>query len=90
MESHAVTARLHDSRERLRQLLIPDPGTGRIESDVFPRSAVMQFMFNARARRVAMALLSVFLMFRRRSTPGLAIWPQLTRTLGGLIGLTRH
>lgn len=90
MERHVVSARLHDSRERMRALLIPDAYTGRIEADTFPRSALMQFVFNARARRVAMTLFSLFLMFRRRSLPGLAVWPQLTRSLGGLLGALRH
>lgn len=30
------------NRARLRSLLVPDPETGRIEADVFPRSAAMK------------------------------------------------
>lgn len=90
MESHALSSRLHDNRERMRALLIPDAVTGRIEADTFPRSAVMQLVFSARARRVAMTLMSLFLMFRRRSIPGLSLWPQLARSLAGLIGGRRH
>jgi hypothetical protein len=89
MESHAVSARLHDSRERMRSLLIPDAATGRIESGVFPRSAVMQFLFNARARRLALTLVSLVLMLRGRRRAQ-SFWPQLTQSLGGLIGLPRH
>lgn len=91
MESHIISARLHVSRERMRALLIPDALTGRIDADTFPRSALMQFAFNARARRVALAVVSLFLMFRRsRKLTGLAQWPPLLRSVGGLIGALRH
>jgi hypothetical protein len=90
METHLVEARLHASRERLRALLIPDPESGRIEADAFPRSAVMRLVFSTRARRIAMALLSLAMLWRRRGASGTAsIWPQLTRSLGSLVGLVR-
>jgi hypothetical protein len=90
MESHAVSSRLHDNRQRLRALLLPDAATGRIEADVFPRSTVMQLLCSARARRVAMTVVSLFLMFRRRGISGLALWPQLARSLGGLLRARWH
>jgi hypothetical protein len=42
MEERNPEVRLEQSRARLRSLLIPDPATGRIEADVFPRSIAMR------------------------------------------------
>ncbi len=41
MEEHAVAIELQQSRAQLRTLLLPDPATGRVEANVFPRSAVI-------------------------------------------------
>lgn len=90
MESHAVSARLHANRERLRALLLPEAGRG---DGMFPRSAVMRFAFNPGARSLAMSLFSVLLMWsgrRHRRVPGSSLLPRLTRAPGGLIGTRRH
>jgi len=42
MAKHDVEVSLAESRARLSSLLVPDPETGRIEADVFPRSAAMK------------------------------------------------
>jgi hypothetical protein len=89
MESNALSSRLHHSRECMRALLIPDAASGR-GGGTFPRSILMQLVFSTRARRVAMTLISLFLMFRRRRIPGLTPWPQLARWLGGLIRARWH
>lgn len=87
MESHAVSARLGATRERMRALLVPDES----ERDAaFPRSALMRVVFNTGARRLTMSLFSVFLMLRRRSLPGASLLPQLARSLGGLVGSRRR
>lgn len=93
MEEHVVTARLSDSRARLRTLLLPDPETGHIEADVFPRSKVMRFVFNKRSRRMAMTGVSMALMMagqRHKARAARAVWPVLARSLGKLTGLARH
>jgi hypothetical protein len=94
MESLAVALRLHESRERVRALLIPDPVTGRIEADAFPRSAVMRFILDSRSRRVSMGVLSALLLFvrhRRASRRArVAVWPRIAGALGTLVGLPRH
>jgi hypothetical protein len=91
MEAHSVTGNLHDSRERIRALLIPDPVTGRIEADTFPRSAVMRFLFNPGSRRLAFGAASTLVMLAaRRRVGGGSIWPQLTQSVGNLLGLARR
>jgi hypothetical protein len=47
MERHDAQLSLAMSRARLRSLLLPDPDTGRIEADVFPRSGVMKALLFA-------------------------------------------
>lgn len=42
MENLDPAVSLQQSRAQLRSLLIPDPDTGRIEADVFPRSIAMR------------------------------------------------
>lgn len=80
MEEHAVTARLTDSRARLRAMLVPDPETGHIEADVFPRSAVMRFLFDPRRRGMAGAGIAALTMLagrrKRRRAGG---WSQMAR-----------
>lgn len=70
MEEHVIAqsavARLARSRGLLRELLIPDPGTGKIEADVFPRSAVMRFLFDGGKRRMAFSALTTLAMFAGR------------------------
>lgn len=95
MEEHAVAARLGATRARLRDMLIPDPVSGRIESDSFPRSAVMRLAFDSRARRVAVTGLSLLMMFaggrRRRAVAKPArtsLLPQLLRS-AALAGISR-
>lgn len=59
MENIDPAVSLQQSRAQLRSLLIPDPDTGRIEADVFPRSIAM---------RVAVSGLPVLVTaFARRS-----------------------
>lgn len=93
LEEHLVTARLRESRERLRTLLLPDPRTGHIEANVFPRSKVMRLVFNPRARRVALAGISVATMLagqRHKARVARSVWPAVARSLGRLTGLARH
>jgi hypothetical protein len=59
-------------------LLLPDAVTGEIEADVFPRSAVMRFLFDSSKRRVAISALSTVAMLAGRG--GLAK-AQLASTL---------
>jgi hypothetical protein len=93
MESHAVSARLHENRERMRTLLLRDT-TGGGGAGTFPRSALMRFVFNSGARRAVMSLLSVFLMMRgrrrHRRVPRLSLLPRLASALGGLTPTRRH
>jgi hypothetical protein len=42
MDKHELALNLEQSRARMRSLLIPDPVTGQIEADVFPRSTAMR------------------------------------------------
>lgn len=89
METHDVTAELEQSRARLREMLLPDPETGRIEVDAFPRSAVMRFMLNPRGRRIAFAGVSALAMLAGRRNGGAGMLPILTRSFAGLLG-SRH
>jgi hypothetical protein len=73
MEEHDLVAALRQTRARLRALLIPDPATGRIEADVFPRSTVMRFL-------VAALPIVTMLWWRSRPSRG-AAWPRLARSL---------
>jgi hypothetical protein len=47
MEEHELELSLRHSRARLRSLLVPDPQTGQIEADVFPRSVAMRALLAA-------------------------------------------
>jgi hypothetical protein len=89
METHAVTADLEESRDRLRELLLPDPETGRIEADVFPRSAVMRFMLNPRGRRMAFTAIGALAMLAGRRNGGMGLMPALTQSLVGMLA-RRH
>ena len=91
MEEYVVMASLQESRARIRAMLVPDPATGRIEADQFPRSAVMRFVLNARARRIAMAAFSMLLMVAgRRAATRTGLLPLLTQSIGNLAGLVRR
>jgi hypothetical protein len=89
METHAVTADLEESRDRLRELLLPDPETGRIEADVFPRSAVMRFMLNPHGRRMAFTAIGALAMLAGRRNGGMGLMPALTQSLVGMLA-RRH
>ena len=87
MEEHAVTARLNHSRDRIRAMLIRDAKTGRIESQTFPRSALMRVAFDARARRLLVTGLGVLLLFKGRRTVGKRgiVVPLVARALGRML-----
>lgn len=91
MEEHVVAANLQHSRARIRALLLPDPLTGRMEADEFPRSAAMRFLFDPRRRRLAMmALAMLALLAGRKGAVKAAIWPEVTQALGALLGHARR
>ncbi len=71
MEEHVIAAELQHSRAQLRALLLPDPETGRIDADVFPRSAIMRVVMDPRRRRLATAgIAALSLLFGRRPRQG--------------------
>ena len=78
MEEHDLAARLRHNRARMRALLLPDPETGRIEANVFPRSIAMRVLI---AGLPALLLLLLRTWARRN-----ALWPQLALTLVQAIG----
>jgi hypothetical protein len=91
MEEHVVAANLQESRARLRELLVPDPETGRIEADQFPRSAVMRFVFDPRGRKVAMTGLSLLMMLAgRKAAARTGLMPLLSQSLASLVRLARR
>jgi len=47
MDEHDLQLRLQQNRAELRSLLIPDPETGHIEADVFPRSVAMRVVVSS-------------------------------------------
>lgn len=47
MDQHDLQLKLQQNRAQLRALLIPDPETGHIEADVFPRSVAMRVMVSS-------------------------------------------
>jgi hypothetical protein len=79
MEEHVITTRLDQSRAQLRAMLVPDPQTGRIEADVFPRSAVMRFLFDPRRRGMATAGLAAVGMLAGRRKRRAGGWSQMAR-----------
>jgi hypothetical protein len=88
MEKHPVGAELQHSRALLRALLLPDPRSGRIEADVFPRSTVMRVLFDPGKRRAAFAGLTLLAMLAGRSRRAQTRWPMATRSLGALLAMT--
>ena len=85
MEANTVEARLRHSRAQIRALLqLPDPATGQLDDDVFPRSAVMRFALNPRRRRMAGTVLATLgMIVGRWSVARGGIWPRLAGTLFG-------
>jgi hypothetical protein len=80
MEEHDLVTRLEQSRAQLRGLLIPDPVTGRIEADVFPRSAVMRFLLDPRRRGMATAgLAALGALAGRRRSRRTGAWSQMAQ-----------
>jgi hypothetical protein len=91
MEEHAVTARMEQSRAQLRALLLPDPHTGRIEADVFPRSAVMRFVFDPGKRRVALNALTTLASMRGSGGfAKLSLLSNLTQSVSALLSSRRR
>ncbi|MET0279570.1 MAG: hypothetical protein ABW278_00400 [Steroidobacteraceae bacterium] len=91
MEEHAVVRRLEQSRAQLRELLLPDPLTGRIEADVFPRSAVMRFMFDPGKRRMAMNTLATLASLTGRSGfAKLSMLSNLTQSVAAMLKSRRR
>jgi hypothetical protein len=82
MEEHDLAVRLQQNRARLRSLLLPDPETGHIEADVFPRSIAMR----ALVAGVPVLLAS---LLRGRSARA-AAWPQVAMSLVQAIGLRQR
>lgn len=88
MEADAVEQarlRLEHNRMRIRSLLmLPDPATGELDDDVFPRSAVMRFALDPRRRRMfGTALASLGMLAARWSVARGGIWSQLAGSLFG-------
>lgn len=95
MEEHALAAlELQRSRAQLRSLLLPDPVTGRIEADAFPRSQLMRFVFSAGKRNLAMSAIgAAFSMFagrRRRASGGSGGWSQVLHSVADAVGKRRR
>jgi hypothetical protein len=93
MEEHAIALELQRSRARLRALLVPDPETGRIEADAFPRSQVMRFVFSAGKRKLAISALgTAFSLFmgRRRAANRGGGWSQVLRSVADAVGTRRR
>lgn len=92
MEAELVEARLQHTRAQIRaMLLLPDPATGELDEDLFPRSKVMRaamsFAVNPRRRRLASTVLaSVAVMAGRWGAARGGIWPQVAT----LFGAARH
>lgn len=90
MEEHPVTLELQRSRAMLRAMLLPDPETGRIEADVFPRSAVMRFLFNSRQRKLATAGIGAVAMLARMRRGRVGSWAQVVQALGAVLASRRR
>lgn len=93
MEEHAIALELQHSRAQLRALLLPDPATGRIEADAFPRSQLMRFVFSPGKRNLAMSAVSTALaMFagRRRAATGGGRWSQVLHSVADAVGNRRR
>jgi hypothetical protein len=86
---------LQRSRAQLRALLLPDPETGRIEADAFPRSQLMRFVFSAGKRNLALSALGTAFSFfasRRRSAKRgkNAGWSQVLHSVADVVGTRRR
>ena len=93
MEEHAVVEKLRQSREQIRELLMPGAASGRILPGHFPRSAVMRFLVDSRKRGMAMtAVATAFAFFGRGRRPGesQARWPRIRQALLPLLDQARR
>ena len=92
MEEHAVARQLQQSRDEIRELLMPGSSTGDALSGHFPRSAVMRFIMDSRKRSLAISAAGTVLgLLRSRSAaPGGRRWPQLSSLLLPLLGAVRR
>jgi len=91
MEEHAVARNLQQSRDEIRELLMPGSSTGHALPGHFPRSAVMRFLMDSGKRSLAVAALgaAVTLLGRRKSGGG-SRWPHISNALLPLVGALRR
>lgn len=91
MEEHAVARNLQQSREQIRELLMPGSSTGHALPGHFPRSAVMRFLMDSGKRSMAVAVLgaAVTLLGRRKSGGG-SRWPRIGNALLPMLGAMRR
>lgn len=90
MEEHAIARNLQQSREEIRELLMPGASTGHAIPGHFPRSAVMRFLMDSRKRGLAVAVLgTAFSVLRRKKSAGASRWPRISHALLPLLG-ARH
>jgi hypothetical protein len=91
MEEHAVVRDLNQSREDLREFLMPGSRDGRPLQGRFPRSSVMKFLVDSRKRHAAVAVLTtaMALLVRRNQAPGKSRWSNLSQALLPLLGTRR-
>jgi hypothetical protein len=91
MEEHAVVRDLAQSREDLREFLMPGSRAGRPLPGHFPRSGVMKFLVDSRKRSAAVAVLSTAaaLLFRGGRGPQ-SRWSHVGQALLPLLGTRRR
>lgn len=70
MEENALSARLDDSRQSLRKLLLPDQPPERDGVSGFPRSAVLKLLLAPGLRPVVLTVLPTLLNWVRRRRHG--------------------
>jgi len=92
MEEHAVVRNLAQSREDLREFLMPGSKAGRPLPGHFPRSSVMRFLVDSRKRSAAVAVLSTAaaLFFRGGRAPSQSRWSHVGQALLPLLGTRRR
>ncbi|MEJ0099121.1 MAG: hypothetical protein WDO12_05000 [Pseudomonadota bacterium] len=73
----------------MRALLLPNPDTGRIEADVFPRSAIMRVVLDPRRRRLATAGLAALSMLFARRGKGGSNWSEAMQSIGEAFSAAR-
>ena len=91
MEEHAVVRNLEQSREELREFLMPGSRDGHPLQGRFPRSNVMRFLVDTRKRHAAVAVLTTAMavVLRRKKAPGQSRWSQVSQALLPLLGTRR-